>query len=288
MKSTKLALSAFGLLALSSTSAAAEATHSDPIAYACYYCSYPEMEAVALSKGPGEHYVYDQAAKSIHGFAVTQQGPTLGATGFAPPHWVTTQFSTMLKAYDAPSGAFVHVMRNVDLPAPGRPHTRSDAYLWGHHTTALNVLHGQARELARRHITQRLLLPYLTADVEHGRLLRFQTSSGEFIPIIARLQPSDIHLGGVDYVYERDSGAWHYLQARDIRNQIPESAEDFIGPTGRRAFTYAYTQTKLAEYFIQRAQWAGVRIVGDLMPERAVTFICTQNAKDRSCTLSIR
>jgi len=287
MKSMTLVLSALGLLAVSSPAIAASAP-PDPIAYPCYYCSYPEMEAVALSKGAGEHYVYDQSANAIHGFAVTQQGNHPGVAGFVPPRWVTTQFSAMLKVYHAPSGAFVHVMRDVNLPAPGRPHTRSNAYLWGHHTTALNVLHGQARELARRHITRALLLPYLTADVEHGRLLRFQTSAGEFIPIIASLRPSNIYLGQVDYVYERGSGSWHYLQASDIRNEIPESAEDFTGPTGRRAFTYAYTHTELAEHFIERAEWAGVKIVGDLMPGREVAFICTRNDDDRSCALSWR
>jgi len=286
MKSLMLALSALGLLVVSSPAAAASAVPPDPIAYPCYYCSYPEMEAVALSKGAGEHYVYDQSRNAIHGFVVTQQGANLGAAGFAPPQWVMRQFLAMLEVYDPVSGAFVHMMTNVNLFAPGRPHTRSDAYLWGHHTTALNILHGQAREIARRHISQRLVLPYLTADVEHGRLLRFQTSAGAFIPTIARLYPSSMRLGNVDYVYEHDSGSWHYLQASDYCNEIPESAADFTGPTGRRMFTYTSAQTLLADYFIERARWAGVRILGELTPGREVTFLCTESASDRSCTLS--
>lgn len=288
VKSTTFALSALGLLALSAPVAAAAAAPPDPIAYACFYCSSAEMEAVALSKGVGEHYVYDQAMRSMQGFVVTQQSANLVAAGFAPPRWVMTQYAALLAVYDAPTGAFVHVMKDVKLPAPGTPHTRSDVYLWGHHTTGLNPLHAQARDIGRRHIVNRLSLPYLDADAEHGRLIRFQTASGGFVPIIARLQISNMYLGQVDYLFDRGSNAWHYLQASDIRHAIPETAEDFTGPTGRRTFNYAWTHRGLADYFVQRAAWAGVQIVGQTMPERETTFVCTDTAGRKSCTLTWR
>lgn len=286
MKSTTLALSALGLLALSSPATAATASAADPIAYACYYCSYPEMESVALGKGPGEHYVYDQAAKSIAGFTVVQAGATLSATGFTPPTWVRTQFNAMLAVYDAPTGAFVHVLKNVSLLAPGTTHTRSTTYLWGHHTSALNPVHVEAREIARRHVEQRLTLPYLTADVEHGRLLRFQSPDANIVPIVARLQMSALYTGHVDFLYDRDTGTWSYLQAWDVREPIQESAQDFAGPLGRRTYFYSKFHGRMSDFFVERAAWAGVRINGSTPPYNDVGIVCTDQVGDKSCTLT--
>lgn len=265
---------------------AASAAAPDPIAYACYFCSAEEMQQKALQQGVGEHYIYDASIKFMVAFAVRNEGTGLTATEFAPAPWVQTQFNAMIRAYDATAGAFVHKLTDVRLLPPGGAHTRSDAYLWGQHTTALNPVHPAARETARRYIEQKLSLPYLRADVEHGRLLRFESADSETPPIVARLAMGGTIIGTVDFFYDRDSGRWEYLRASDAREHIQETAEDFVGPSGRRTFFYSRYHDRLSDYFVERARLAGVRVVGKTPPYNDVGIVCEQHPSEKVCTIT--
>lgn len=258
----------------------------DPIAYSCYFCSWDEMQELAVSHGAGEHYVYDTSRKYLVGFNVSAAGETPGATGFAPPGWIQTQFNAMINAYNAPAGAFVHSLRDVVLLAPGTHAARSDAYLWGHHTSALHPLHPQARETARRYIASKATqFDYLKADVEQGRLLRLQSENGATIPIVVRLEMRASYVGSVDFFYDRASGGWEYLGAKDVREPIQESAEDFAGPSGRRTYFYSQYHIGIPNYFVQRALLAGVTVVGKTPPYRDLGIACEREGAETVCTL---
>lgn len=278
--------SALLFLALGSVPHAALATPEDPVAYGCYFCTTDEMQRTAIQKGVGEHYVYDQSQNALIGFRVVQQQAGLIATSFAPAGWIRTQFNAMMNAYDPDAAAFVHEVRDVALLPPGTAHARSDAYLWGHHTSALHPLHVAARETARRFIEQRVQLDYLKADVEHGRLLRFESRQSDTPPIIVRLRMKDWLLGTIDYFHDRDSKRWEYLRAMDVREPIQESAEDFVGPTGRRTYFYSKYHYRIPDYFVQRAHLAGVRLRGETPPYNDLGIVCQIEAGEKVCTLT--
>jgi len=258
----------------------------DPIAYSCYFCTWDEMQQAAISRGQGEHFVYDSSSRYLVGFVVEGDDGTLSATGFTPPGWMQTQFNAMINVHDAKAGAFVHRLKDVMLLAPGTHAARSDVHLWGHHTSALHPLHPQARETARRYIASKpTSFAYMKADVEHGRLLRLQSSQGATVPIVARLEMSNFNLGNVDFFYDHDSKRWEYLGAIDAREPVQESADDFVGPTGRRTYFYSMYHGRMPDYFVQRAHLAGVTVRGKTPPYNDLGIVCELEGTEKVCTL---
>ena len=280
----KLLLLLLPLILPSALASAATSAAQDPIAYSCYFCTWDEMQDAAVARGTGEHFIYDSSRKYIVGFTVHDNDGTLNAVGFAPPVWIQTQFNAMINVHDAKARAFIHPVKNVSLLAPG-PQARSDVYLWGQHTSALHPRHEAAREIARRFIVQRARLDYLHADVEQGRLLRVMSVAGEEVPIVVRLEMSASSVGTVDFFYDHDNKRWEYLGARDVREPIQESADDFVGPTGRRTYFYSMYHDRMSDYFVQRAHLAGVTVRGETPPHNDLGIICEVQAGEKVCTL---
>jgi hypothetical protein len=250
----------------------------DPIAWKCYMCTPEERMDIALSKGPGEHYVYTGGTSdsSIYGYRVTLQAGQLVAENFDPVYWIKNQYRTMMFAFDNDRGLFVKEFGTVNLYPPESPHARSDSRLWGHHVSALNPVSAEAREIARRSVEARMR-SLLQADPEHGRFLRFEFQLDGSAPLIVRLNIIFSQLGYVEYFLDHDTRTWHYLESGDQYHKIQESPDDFVAADGGpKTFRYPSSNRELQSYFVTRARWAGANIVGHLPTQTAVQFDCSR------------
>jgi hypothetical protein len=263
----------------------AAANVEDPIAYKCYMCTDDERVAVALGRGVGEHYVYNAAnTRKLWAYRVALEGNTLVAEEFAPANWITYQYEKFMSMYKEDRGEFVDAYGTVALQPPGSPHVRSDLRLWGHHVSGLNPDHEQAREIALRSITARA--SYLAGDPEHGRLLRFEPQLRGDAPLIARFNILHTYLGFIEFFFNYDTRRWEYLESGDQYNRMQERPEDFLSADGGpRSFRYPYTYDQLQPYFVQRAEWAGVNIIGELPVRADVTFNCSRVNEQTQCRI---
>jgi hypothetical protein len=297
MNLTTPALSAIGLLVLCTPSSAKTSIPPpDPIAYSCYFCTDEEMEQVAIDQGEGQHYVYDAnrnptfyGSDGIFGYVVRIETGIATAARFEPEPWLKQQYSSIMRAsWSNPALAPIHTISNVTLLAPDSHHGRSatSPYLWGHHTSALNPLHPRARETLRRWIAENVDLPYLRADTEHGRVLQFAFQTGGRNPTLLRLYMPHNGLGHIDFYLDRANRRWEYLGARNGVG-IEESAGDFVGPTGLRQFEYSSTNNheKVMAAFLERAQWAGVTVIGQFSARLWNYVDCEEKAGVPVCTI---
>ena len=266
----------------------AMASVEDPVAQPCYMCTDAEMYAKARSLGVGSHYVYQGGSQTnIQGFHVTNEGGELVATHFVPAPWIRTQYNALMKLYDYTRGEFVDEWGTVGLQPPGSPHVmmekpQSDSILWGHHVSDLNPRRMEARETVRRMLTRSIRFDYLRADTEHGRILRFESQLHGAAPLIAKLKILTSELGYVEFYFDYETRQWEYLNSRDWNWVIQEKADDFLYPDGSpRRLVY---QRSLAPYFVQRAGWAGVQVIGTPpFGSSSVAYLCARNAGKIEC-----
>lgn len=267
----------------------AESRMEDPVAMVCYFCTPDEMYARARSLGVGEHYIYDgESQTNIQGFRVTSEGGQLVATHFVPPAWLRTQYTAMMRIYYKSRGEFVDQWGSVSLQAPGSPHVlneqvQSNTVLWGHHLTDLNPRHLEAREIVRRFVTPARRFEFLSADTEHGRILRFESQQLGQAPLISRLN-TDSSLGYMESFFDYETRRWEYLRSADYFTTIQEKAEDFLYPDGGpRVVRYPRS---LVPFFKQRADWAGVEVIGMPVPDGGdVQYYCGRAAEKIQCRL---
>jgi len=267
---------------------AAVASVEDPVAQPCYMCTDAEMYAKARSLGVGSHYVYQAASQTnIQGFHVTNEGGELVATHFVPAPWIRTQYTALMKLYNELRGEFVEEWGTVSLQPPGSPHvmqerSQSDSVLWGHHVTDLNPRRMEARETVRRFLTRSSRFSYLHADDEHGRILRFQSQLHGESPLIARLKILSSSLGYIEFYFDYDTRQWEYLHSADWNLRLQEKADDFLWPDGSaRRVVY---QRPLMPYFLQRAGWAGVEVIGaPLFGTPDVAYLCARVSGKIQC-----
>lgn len=279
----KLLWLALGLAALP---VQAQERPDDPVAFKCYMCTEEERMELALGKGVGEHYVYGGSiyATSLYGYQVTSQDGQLVAEYFRPAGWMRSQYETMMYGYKSDRNEVVIQYGTVGLHAPGSPHVRSNHILWGHHVSALNPVHAQARELGRRSVTARMN-SMLNADAEHGRLLRFDDPLGGDLPVIVRLNIM-YSLGYIEYYLDHDSRTWHYLGAGDFHHRIQETPEDFLAADGGpRTFRYP-TFDDAEPYLLERARWAGINVLGELPASGVPSIHCSRVAGQIQCTVN--
>lgn len=266
----------------------AVASVEDPVAQPCYMCTDAEMYAKARSLGVGSHYVYQGASQTnIQGFHVTNEGGELVATHFVPAPWIRTQYNALMKIYNSVRGEFVDQWGSVSLQPPGSPHVmqsqpQSSSILWGHHVSDLNPQRMEARETVRRMLTRASRFDYLRADAEHGRILRFESQLHGAAPLIAELKILTSTLGYVEFYFDYDTRQWEYLKSRDWNLVLQEKADDFLWPDGStRRLVY---QRGLMPYFLQRAEWAGVQVIGTpLFGTPEVSYVCARNAGKIQC-----
>lgn len=266
----------------------AMASVEDPVAQPCYMCTNAEMYAKARSLGVGSHYVYQGSSETnIQGFHVTNEGGELVATHFVPAPWIRTQYNALMKIYDYTRGEFVDEWGTVGLQPPGSPHVmmekpQSDSILWGHHVSDLNPRRMEARETVRRMLTRSIRFDYLRADTEHGRILRFESQLHGAAPLIAKLKILTSELGYVEFYFDYETRQWEYLNSRDWNWVIQEKADDFLYSDGSpRRLVY---QRSLAPYFVQRAGWAGVQVIGTPpFGSSSVAYLCARNAGKIEC-----
>jgi len=274
------------LLAALPFQGAAEERQDDPIARPCYMCNASEMYERAESLGVGEHYVYNGASwTNIQGFNVSEVGGKLVATHFAPPAWIRKQYNEMMKIYNSTRGEFVDQWGTIDLQPPGSPHTRSNTVMWGHHVTDLNPRHLEARETVRRLLTRSTRFAYLNADTEHGRILRFESQLNGGTPLISRLNILHSYLGFIEFFFNYDPRRWEYLESGDRSARMQEKPEDFLAPDGGpRNFSYR-DYYELQPYFLERAKWAGVEVIGQLPVRQNVVFACSRRDEKIQCQI---
>lgn len=262
----------------------ASASAEDPIAWKCYMCTPAEREAVALGKGVGEHFVYNAAAtRTLYGYRVTLQQGTLAAEEFAPPAWIARQYEEMMKLYKADDAEFRDEWGTIGIepPVPG------EARLWGHHTSGLHPQSAEARERAMRVIRNAVRFNFLRYDGAHGRVLRFEPQLHGQAPLISRLNITTSQHGHIEHVFDHDTKQWVYLEARDLHNVMQDSAEDFLAPDGGpRRFYYSYGYPELQRAFIQRAEWAGVKVFGELPSRQNVYFNCSRRGDEIHCQIN--
>lgn len=266
----------------------AEDRLEDPVAQPCYMCTDAEMYAKARSLGVGSHYVYQAASNTnIQGFHVTNVGGQMVATHFVPAPWIRTQYNELMKMYHSIRGEFVDEWGTVALQPPGSPHVmmeqpQSDTILWGHHVSDLHPRRMEARETVRRMLNRASRFNFLYADTEHGRMLRFESQLQGATPLIARLKMLSSSLGYVEFFFDYDTRQWQYLHSGDWNWRLQEKAEDFLYPDGSpRRIPY---QRELAPYFVQRAGWAGVEVIGTpAFGTSTVAYHCARNAGKIQC-----
>lgn len=263
----------------------AGAREGDPVAYKCYYCTPEEREASALAMGVGEHYIYDARIRDgIFGYRVTTGAHGLVAEAFEPAYWLRTQYSEMMKVYKPDEDVFRAEIGTVSLYPPGSSHGRSDQRLWGYHLSTLHPQHAIARETVRRMLDGLAMLRFLEADTEGGgRILRFWFQLDDSNPLTIRLNFIHTYLGSADFYFDHDQRRWEYLDSRDFYNTLQETQADFLGPTGQRTFNYPYTYSQLQPYFVQRANWAGITVQGELPVRDNVQFVCDEGAGTPVC-----
>jgi hypothetical protein len=267
----------------------AVASMEDPVARPCYMCTASEMYERAESLGVGQHYIYDGASwTNIQGFNVTEVGGQRVATHFVPEPWIRTQYNALMRMYDAGTGRFVDQWGTVDLPAPGSPHgfnaqTATDTVLWGHHVSDLNPSHPEARQTVNRLLSRAVRFSFLHADTEHGRILRFESQADGRMPLISKLNIF-LFLGWVESFFDYDTRQWVYLRSSDGSYLVQEKAEDFLYSDGTpRTFTYT---REFLPYFQQRADWAGVAVVGQPpMGYRNASYRCSIREGKPLCEL---
>jgi hypothetical protein len=266
----------------------AEERMGDPVAQPCYMCTDAEMYEKARSLGLGSHYVYQGGSETnIQGFHVTTVDGQLVATHFVPAPWIRTQYNALMKIYNIIRGEFVDEWGTVALQPPGSPHVmmeqpQSDSILWGHHVSDLNPRRMEARETVRRMLTRSSRFSYLNADTEHGRILRFESQLHGAAPLISRLKMLAGSLGYVEFFFDYETRQWEYLHSADWNWRVQEKADDFLYSDGspRRL---AYDRT-LAPYFVQRAGWAGVEVIGTpAFGTAKVEYLCARIAGTIQC-----
>lgn len=276
------------LLAALPLQSMAQAAVEDPIARPCYMCNANEMYDRAESLGVGEHYLYDGASRTnIQGFNVTEVGGKPIATHFVPPAWIRTQYNEMMKIYDQNRGEFVDEWGTVALQPPGSPHVRSNTVMWGHHVAAVNPRHQEAREIVQRMLSRTFRFDYLRADTEHGRILRFESQLDGGTPLISRLNILHSYLGFIEFFFNYDTRTWEYLESGDRFARMQEKPEDFLSPDGSpRDFRYRRDYTELQPYFVERARWAGVEVIGQLPTFAEVVFSCSRRMEKIQCVIN--
>lgn len=274
-------------LGLTALPAQAQERPEDPVAFKCYMCTEGERVALALSKGVGERYVFGGGiyATSLHGYRVTSQAGRLVAEYFQPAGWMRSQYETMMYGYKADRGANVVEFGTVSLHAPGSPHARSDNLLWGHHVSALNPVHPQAREIARRSVEGRMQ-SFVNADAAHGRILRLESEFGERLPLIVRLNIIRTGLGEIEYLFDHDSRTWNYLQSGDFHHYMQETPEDFLSADGGPR-TFRYPGLDDGEpYLVKRAHMAGIEVLGELSGSGTPSIYCSRVAAAIQCRIN--
>lgn len=264
----------------------------DPVARPCYMCNAAEMYERAAELGEGEHYLYDGGSwTNIQGFNVARVDGRLVATHFVPAAWIRKQYNELMKIYDQTRGEFVDSWGTVSLQPPGSPHVlmnqpQSNTILWGHHVTDLNPLHMEARAIVQRMLTRGIRFDYLRADTDHGRILRFESQLDGGAPLISRLNILHSYLGFIEFYFDYDTRTWHYLESGDRFARMQEKPEDFLSAGGGpRDFLYRKEYTELRPYFLQRARWAGVEVIGELPGYVDVVFSCSRREEKIQCRI---
>ncbi len=270
-------------LTMFALSANASERPEDPIVWACYMCTEDERQQVALGKGEGNHLVYGAgtSSSSLHGYYVSRQGEELVATRANPPGWMYTQYREFMADYNVHRGEFVHDWGLFAISPPPSPDNLGETRMWGHHVSSLNPGHAAARETVKRILNNNNTFSFLKAD-PLGRVLRFQFQLDGTSPYIANLNVST-GIGAMEFYFDRDTRSFEYLQSRDFHHPIQESAEDFLAADGGpRTFAY-WTYYDGQPYFVQRAEWAGVKVHGTLNGKRPMRFDCSRMEGDIHC-----
>jgi hypothetical protein len=277
-------------LAMAAVPFHAVAEVNDPVARPCYYCTPDEMSERARSFGPGEHYVYSAAGSTnIQGYRVTEAHGQRVAEHFVPAAWIRTQYTEMMRLYNQSRGEFVDEWNSLSLQPPGSPHVLSvtDFVMWGHHVAGVHPQHKEAREIFSRLLNNTSRFSYLKADKEHGRVLRFEAQQDGRTPLIIRLKSGYAALGFVEYFFDHDSKRWEYLESGDVYNRMQERPEDFLSADGGpRSFRYPYTYYEVQPYFIKRAEFAGVNVIGQLPVRSDVMFNCSRVGEQIQCRIN--
>lgn len=274
-------------LGLAALPAQAQQRPEDPVAFKCYMCTEGERIELALSKGVGEQYVFGGgiSASSLYGYRVTSHAGQLVSEPFRPAGWMASQYETLMYGYKADRGANVVAFGTVALHAPGSPHVRSDNRLWGHHVSALNPVHEQAREIARRSVESRMQA-FVNADAAHGRILRLESEFGERLPLIVRLNIIFDDLGYIEYLFDHASRSWNYLWAGDFYHRIQETPEDFLSADGSPR-TFRYPALDGGEpYLVKRAHMAGIEVLGELSGNGTPSIYCSRVATAIQCRIN--
>jgi hypothetical protein len=263
----------------------AAAEVEDPIARPCYMCTPQEMQERARNLGPGEHYVYGNGA--LLGFRVTGGNGQVVAEQFAPAAWMRTQYTELMRIYNQHRGEFVDTWTSLTLNPPGSPHVRSDTILWAHHVAGVHPDHLQAREYVRRVLTNSTRFNYLKADKEHGRVLRFEAQLDGRMPLISRIHTGQTYLGFKEFFFDYDNKRWEYLESGDMYNRMQDRPENFLSADGGpRSFRYPYSYHELQPYFVQRAEFAGVKVIGQLPVRSDVMFNCSRVGTQTECRIN--
>jgi len=270
----------------------AVASVEDPLARPCYMCTASEMYERAESFGVGKHYIYNGASwTNIQGFDVTEVNGQRVATHFVPEPWIRTQYNQMMRVYDQTRDEFVDPWGTVSLQPPGVPHVllegpQSNTVLWGHHVAGVNPRNVEAREIARRMITRAIRFDYLHADKEHGRVLRIESPWGGVTPLISRLNILHTYLGFIEFYFDHETRRWEYLESGDRYARMQETPEDFLHAGGApRDFLYRKEYRELRPYFMDRAKWAGVEIIGELPGYVDMVFSCSRVQGKTQCRI---
>ncbi len=262
----------------------AMANEDDPIAYKCYYCTPAEMEDVALAQGVGRHYVYDASNLNISGFDITTIDGHLVVTPFVAENWVQSQFKGMMALYSSFDGTMNAIITDPPLLAPGSDHGRNSQLMWGHHLSMLHPAHERSWEVVNRYLKTVPSLEFINIPEAEGRLLRLAYMETGMGPLTATLYFYDSDLGSAVFGFEHSTRRWHFLEAKDRKEPVQLTRDDFAPQQGNTYFDYGKTFYKeLAEAFIERAGFAGVPVHGELTSFGPWDFRCERKAEDIQC-----
>ncbi|MEG2803079.1 hypothetical protein [Stenotrophomonas sp.] len=266
------------LLLLAPPLAAAQA--DDPVAHACYFCTAPEMQQVAVGLGEGTHYVYDFDALSIDGYTVSAASGQRVATRFEAEDWVKRQFLSLAEHY-MPSAGVVKYFERVRLYAPGSDHgmrTLEEQYILGHHLSALHPRHAQARETVVRYLQRHGNFGFLDTRDSGGRLLQLQVMRERGYPVMALLALNDGNGNSARFHFDYLHRQWAFADATEPgqSGSVQNTAEDFLpGQVASMSYHFSWLNRWFADAFVDRARWAGIEVLGEAPTQTGnVTVLC--------------
>ncbi|WP_349985847.1 hypothetical protein ABRP17_009765 [Stenotrophomonas sp. WHRI 8082] len=121
-------------------------------------------------------------------------------------------------------------------------------------------------------------------------MLRFWFERGDAKPLLARLnftsRPGYLRpLGTATFYFDRGTRRWEYLASEGRLDQIPDSTDDVVGPSGFKSYSFNRYSSNPEELpaFLEWLDWAGIPVTGEVTPGSSVTFTCRKSDGHIAC-----